>query len=294
MRRDTIFYQLFRQFPTLLFELLSQPPADAERYIFDSVEVKETAFRIDGVFIPPDSAGIIYFVEVQFQPDELLYERMLSEISIYTYRHRQNFFDWRAVAIYPSRSLEQSSKEVVIEMLASGRITPIYLDELGSRAELSPGLDLMVLTTLEGDAAVAKARQTIEQSLSLPDGRAIIELISVIIVYKFSNLSRDEVNAMLGIELQQTRVYQDAKAEGRTEGETIGEVRGEARGLERGRTEEGRALVLRLLTRKLGNIDPAIQARVNSLELDRIEFLGEALLDFTQVEDLMSWLDLDL
>ena len=144
MRRDTIFHQLFRQFPTLLFELLSQPPTDAERYIFDSVEVKETAFRIDGVFIPPNSAGIIYFVEVQFQPDELLYERMLSEISIYTYRHRRNFSNWRAVAIYPSRSLEQSSTEVVIEMLASGRITPIYLDELGNRAELSPGLDLMV------------------------------------------------------------------------------------------------------------------------------------------------------
>jgi predicted transposase YdaD len=119
----------------------------------------------------------------------------------------------------------------------------------------------------------------------------------VIIVYKFSNLSRDEVDAMLGIELQQTRVYQEAKAEGRTEGETIGEVRGEARGeargLERGRTEEGRALVLRLLTRKLGNIDPAIQTRVNSLEIDRIEFLGEALLDFTQMEDLVSWLDLN-
>jgi predicted transposase YdaD len=26
MRRDTIFYQLFRQSPTLLFELLSEPP----------------------------------------------------------------------------------------------------------------------------------------------------------------------------------------------------------------------------------------------------------------------------
>ena len=32
MRRDTIFYQLFRQSPTLLFELISQPPIDADRY----------------------------------------------------------------------------------------------------------------------------------------------------------------------------------------------------------------------------------------------------------------------
>jgi predicted transposase/invertase (TIGR01784 family) len=116
MRRDSIFYQLFRQLPTLLFELVPEPPDRAEQYTFDSVEVKETAFRIDGVFIPPSSSGIIYFCEVQFQTDELLYERMLSEIAIYTYRHRNSFSDWRAVAIYPSRSLEQLNKSVVIEM----------------------------------------------------------------------------------------------------------------------------------------------------------------------------------
>ena len=74
---------------------------------------------------------------------------------------------------------------------------------------------------------------------------------------------------MLGIELQQTRVYQDA------------------------RTDEGRSLVLKLLTRKLGNISPEIQARVNSLTIDRVESLGEDLLDFTQMEDLNSWLATD-
>ncbi len=83
MRRDTILYQLFRQSPTLLFELLSQPPIDADRYTFDSVEVKETSFRMDGVLVPPNPSGIVYFCEAQFQPNRLLYERMLSEISIY-------------------------------------------------------------------------------------------------------------------------------------------------------------------------------------------------------------------
>ncbi len=53
MRRDTIFYQLFQQSPTLLFELLSQPPENAEQYIFEAVEVKETGFRMDGLFLPP-------------------------------------------------------------------------------------------------------------------------------------------------------------------------------------------------------------------------------------------------
>lgn len=271
MRRDSIFYQLFRQSPTLLFELLSQPPQNAERYVFESIEVKETAFRIDGVFLPPDSSGIVYLCEVQFQLDELLYERMLSEISIYTYRNRDRFADWQSVVIYPSRSVEQSRTDMVREMLASGRIRRVYLDELGAVEELPIGLSLMVLTTLEGDEAKAEARRLVGQAQG---SRDIISLLSTIIVYKFSNLSRDEVDAMLGIELEQTRVYREAKAEGRAEGKAEGEV----------------SLVVKLLTRKLGVISPQLQARVSNLTIDRVESLGEALLDFTSIADLENWL----
>jgi predicted transposase/invertase (TIGR01784 family) len=285
MRRDTIFYQLFRQSPTLLFDLIPDPPIDIQGYTFDSVEVKETAFRIDGVFTPPTPSGIVYFCEVQFQPDKLLYERMMSETSIYTYRHREEFSDWEAVVIYPSRSVEQSRLQVVRELLTSGRITRVYLDELGAVERLPTGLGLMVLTTLEGDEAKAEARRLVEQA---QNSRDIINLVSTIVLYKFNTLSRDEVDAMLGIELQQTRVYQEAKAEG----ETIGEVRGEARGLERGRTEGEQSLVLRLLTRKLGKIDPVMRTRISSLSIDKIESLGEDLLDFTQMEDLSTWLDI--
>ena len=164
MRRDTIFYQLFRQSPTLLFDLLPQPPERADEYVFDAVEVKETSFRLDGVFSPPTPSGIVYFCEVQFQLDELLYERMNSEIGIYTYRNRERFADWRSVVIYPSRTMEQSRTAMVREMLTSGRITRIYLDELGEIEELPIGLSLMVLTTLEGDAAKNQARRAIERS----------------------------------------------------------------------------------------------------------------------------------
>lgn len=37
MRRDSIFYQLFQQTPEILFELLDNPPANAQSYRFDSV-----------------------------------------------------------------------------------------------------------------------------------------------------------------------------------------------------------------------------------------------------------------
>ena len=274
MRRDTIFYQLFRQSPTLLFDLLPQPPERADEYVFDAVEVKETSFRLDGVFVPPTPSGIVYFCEVQFQLDELLYERMNSEIGIYTYRNRERFADWRSVVIYPSRTMEQSRTEMVREMLTSGRITRIYLDELGEIEELPIGLSLMVLTTLEGDAAKNQARRAIERSRGNED---IIGLVSTIILYKFTALSRDEVDAMLGIELQQTRVYQEAKAEGRTEGLEIG-------------LQQEKALVLKQLIRKLGNLSSQTQSKVSALPIDCIESLGEALLDFTSMSDLESWL----
>jgi predicted transposase YdaD len=51
MRGDSIFYKLFKQFPCLLFELV-EPPPGATNYQ-ESVEIKETSFRIDGVFLPP-------------------------------------------------------------------------------------------------------------------------------------------------------------------------------------------------------------------------------------------------
>ena len=93
MRRDSIFYKLFQQYPNLLFTLLTNPPENADEYRFDSVAVKEPKFEIDGVFLPPDSEnpGVVYFCEVQFQKDERLYERLFAECYLYFYRNRDRF-----------------------------------------------------------------------------------------------------------------------------------------------------------------------------------------------------------
>jgi predicted transposase/invertase (TIGR01784 family) len=283
MRRDTIFFQLFRQSPTLLFELLANPPANPTEYTFDSVEVKETSFRIDGVFLPPNPNGIVYFCEVQFQPDRLLYERLLSEIGIYVYRERDRFHDWRAVVIYPTRNVEQARREIVSDIIASGRVLVVYLDELGSVEELPIGLGLMVLTTLDDNTAVETSRLLIQRLQNQPNGSAIIDLISTIIVYKFQNLSRAEVDVMLGIELQQTRVYQEARDEGLQAGL--------AEGRQEGRQEGESELVLRLLTRRVGNLSASVRSQIKALPLIQVEELAEALLDFTQMSDLVAWLD---
>ena len=214
MKQDTIFYQLFKRSPTLLFELISNFPPQADGYRFDSIEVKETAFRADGVFLPPTPEGNIFFGEVQQARDNLLYERLLAEIGIFAYRDRDSFKDWRAVVIYPTRDIEQERLDLVQEFLASGRITRIYLDELGEIEDLPWSLGLMALTILPSDEMLEKAKEMLQRSETSDEGSAILDLVITAIVYKFSELSRDEVLAMLGLELKEPKAFQDIRVEG--------------------------------------------------------------------------------
>lgn len=48
----------------------------------------------------------------------------------------------------------------------------------------------------------------------------------------------------------------------------------------------------RQLNRRLGNIDDTLIKRVDELPLPDLETLGEDLLDFTSVTDLINWLQI--
>ena len=279
MRRDSIFYKLFQQYPNLLFTLLTNPPENADEYRFDSVAVKEPKFEIDGVFLPPESEnpGVVYFCEVQFQKDELLYERVFAESYLYFYRNRARFSNFQVAIIYPSRNLEQGDILPYSNLLNSSQVNRIYLDELGDIRQLPVWVALMVLTTLEDEQATQEARYLLarnQQEETQAGNRAIIELITTIMVYKFENKSQREVEEMLGITLKETRVYREIKEEGIQEGE-----------------QREKSLILRLLTRRVGELPEDVRQRVEVFSLEELENLGEALLDFSRMADLQAWLE---
>jgi len=105
-------------------------------------------------------------------------------------------------------------------------------------------------------------------------------------VYKFEQLSQKEVETMLGITLQETRVYREIKAEGLEQGLE----QGREQGLEQGRKQEAVNLVIRQLTRRFGAVSVNISTSISDLSLPQIEDLSEALLDFTSLADLQAWL----
>jgi len=44
VKTNTIFYQLFQNFPSIFFELIGQPATATSNYQFTSLEVKQRAF----------------------------------------------------------------------------------------------------------------------------------------------------------------------------------------------------------------------------------------------------------
>jgi predicted transposase/invertase (TIGR01784 family) len=120
VKTDSIFYRLFQELPGIFFELIGNTVETASNYQFSSVEIKQTAFRIDGVFLPTQGdQNPIYFVEVQFQLDAEFYSRFFTEIFLYLRQNKpQN--DWCAVVIYPSWSVDTGNIRHYREFFASG------------------------------------------------------------------------------------------------------------------------------------------------------------------------------
>lgn len=272
MRTDSLFYALFQSFPALLFELMGESSIASAGYRFDSIELKQTAFRIDGVFLPPESAANapVYFLEAQFQRDAQLYRRLFAEVFLYLRQH-PDVRQWQAVVLYPNTTVEVAEPETFGALVNSAQVQVIYLEQLGAISELTPGLGILRLLVEPTATVPSAARGLIERvqasAIAAVDRAQLLELIETIVVYMFPRRTREEIAVMLGItELKETRVYQE------------------------GREEGTRSLISRQLTRKLGTLPEGLQGQVKQLSLEALETLGEALFDFAEVSDLEAWL----
>ena len=49
--------------------------------------------------------------------------------------------------------------------------------------------------------------------------------------------------------------------------------------------------MIRQLQKRVGSLPEEIRKKIQTLSLNQLESLGEALLDFTAIEDLFNWLD---
>ncbi len=98
MRTDALFYELFQTAPQTFFELLQITPVCT--YRFESITVKASEKRIDGVIEPSDEQQPVYFLEVQAFPDDTIYWRTLREVATYFEQRPARNDNWQAVVSF--------------------------------------------------------------------------------------------------------------------------------------------------------------------------------------------------
>ena len=286
MKTDSIFYRLFQTFPSAFFELINLQPSEANAYNFASVELKQTAFRIDGVFLPvaDTSSQPIYFVEVQFQKDNEFYARLFSEIFLYLRLYAPTS-DWRAVVIFPRRSLEPTQIQPYRVLLESQLVTRLYLNELGEVTEYSLGVGIIKLVVVNKKQTPILVKNLITKTRLEVSDKAlqekVLDLIETIVVYKLPRISRQELIKMFGLgdfDIKTTRIYEEVRDD------IIEEVRNEVR------QKQTLEVVMRLLRRRIGNLSQQLSERISQLSIEQLENLAEALLDFSIEGDLVAWL----
>ncbi|MDD1413957.1 Rpn family recombination-promoting nuclease/putative transposase [Dolichospermum sp. ST_con] len=88
------------------------------------------------------------------------------------------------------------------------------------------------------------------------------------------------------IVLRESPWYQEILKEGEKRGLQQGELRGEQRGKQEGEAN----LVIRLLSKRFGNLDQEITSQIRQLSSPQLETLGESIFDFSAMADLENWL----
>jgi predicted transposase/invertase (TIGR01784 family) len=224
VKTDTLFYKLFQEFPWMFFQLIQREQINLNAYQFIAPEIKQRSFRLDGLFTTTEeySDQPLYFVEVQFYLETDFYDRLFPSIFLYFSQYKPVNPDWFVIVIF-----DRQNNDVTIpsryKEIAERRLQRIYLDQIPEAVESNIGLGILKLVVEPKERAGELARNLIEKTNQELDNnqsqKQLLELIETIIIYKFPRLSYHEIEAMLNLEeIKQTRVYQDAKLEGKQEG----------------------------------------------------------------------------
>ena len=223
MKRDPLFFRLFKELPGCFFQLVGRSERDAERYILEAIEYKATSVRLDGLFRPLQPGDDpAYLWEAQFYASEKVYANLLSKIGRFL-EHGNPEQDWVAVVIYPKRELEQKNLHPYRCLLESDQLVRIYLDELPPSPPDHFEMGILDLIGAKPESALKKARVMVprlrQSKLPKADQRLVLQLIETVIVHQFPKWSREEIAKMLQVtDVSQTRVYQEGVEDGVVKG----------------------------------------------------------------------------
>lgn len=213
MHTDSWFYRFLKAWPAGFFGLLGLPASVAERYTFDSVELKKSGWRIDGVMRPKDPSDPFYVIEFQAYDLATFYANLFCKVFGFL-ELNDPAQDWRAVAIFLERSLEPDHLGPYEDLLNSARVRRVYLDELSPGNDPPLALGIWQLVSAPEDRIkqllpnlIDKARNELsDRTLSTK----VIELVQEILLRRFVNLNQQELMRMVKLhDLRESKAVQE-------------------------------------------------------------------------------------
>ena len=276
MKTDKLFYRIFLLEPNLVAELIPGLPPDC-RFDYVAPVLKERERRLDGVLLPlgDDPSLPLVFLEAQMQGNPGFYRRFFAQVFLYLEQY-QVIRPWRGLLLFPRRTLNFGEEDPYRGVLAT-QVERFYLEDLIPLQELTPNLALLRLLVLSDEEAPENARRLLAQGGTEREFERRLDLVESIMVSRFPNLSLEAIREMLDItqvRVQDTQFYKDVFE------------KGQEQGLEQGESD----LVLRLLTRRCGELSEEQRQRVKDLSASQRQALAEALLEFTGMGDFEAWL----
>ena len=278
MAYDNICKYLAEQYPTEFAQWLST------QEVTGSIKVLKTELNVEPIRADSltllQTANQILHIEFQTLPDSNppLPLRMLD---YWVRLKRQYRCHIEQVVIF----LKATNSDAVFineltDINTNHRYQVIRLWEQDSAPLLASPALLPLATLARSDAPNTLLEQVVTQLDRIEEPRQRENLAACVDVLAGLRFDKNLVRQLLREEMMQESVtYQDILQKGAQKGRI------------EGRREATLSLVMRLLTRRFGAINPELQERVRRLALEQLEELGEALLDFQTVADLGIWLE---
>jgi predicted transposase/invertase (TIGR01784 family) len=271
---DNISKFLIEQYPNDFATWLLGQPINLTR--LDPTELNVEPIRADSVMLL-QSADLILHTEFQTLPDETMPFRMVD----YYVRLRRKFPDREIlqVVIYlkPTNSdLVRQTRYQTNVMTHEFRVIRLWEEPVEIFLRTPGLLPYAVLSQAEDKEQILQ--QVVGELEQIEDVRQQSNLTAATSILAGLQLTPETIRRLMWSPvMRESSMYQSILQEGRAEGRAEG-------------LQQERALVLKLLTRKVGSLSPELQVRISGLSIERLEALGEALLDFESIKDLESWL----
>ncbi len=216
------------------------------------------------------SSDVVLHLEFQTQPDKSIPFRMAD----YRLRIHRRYpdKDMRQVVIYlkpTSSELARKNVFTISGLRHEFEVIRLWEQPTADFFKFSGLLPLAVLGRSEDRTQTLREVSLLIDKLK--DRREQSNIAAATSILAGLVLNKEVIKQILRKEImQESVIYQDIKEQGIKQGQV--------------------SLVLRLLKRRVGEVESGDENRITGLSVEQLEALGEALLDFSNRNDLLAWL----